>query len=57
MNVEAAKLARRVADEFTAKTPEKPRFVAGAIGPTNKTASLSPKVDHPDFRNISKKKI
>jgi methionine synthase I (cobalamin-dependent) len=40
MNVEAAKLARRAADAWTAKTPEKPRFVAGAVGPTNRTASI-----------------
>ena len=41
MNVEAAKLARRAADAWTAKTPDKPRFVAGAVGPTNRTASIS----------------
>ena len=47
MNVAAAKLAREAADAWTAKTPEKPRFVAGAIGPTNRTASLSPDVNNP----------
>ena len=53
MNVAAAKLARAAADAWTAKTPEKPRFVAGAIGPTNRTASLSPDVNNPGFRNVS----
>ena len=53
MNVAAAKLARDAADAWTAKTPEKPRFVAGAIGPTNRTASLSPDVNNPGFRNVS----
>ena len=53
MNVEAAKLARRAADAWTAKTPEKPRFVAGAIGPTNRTASLSPDVNNPGYRNVN----
>jgi len=53
INVAAAKLAREVADKYTALTPEKPRFVAGAIGPTNRTASLSPDVNNPGFRNIS----
>ena len=53
INVEAAKLAREAADKYTALTPEKPRFVAGAIGPTNRTASLSPDVNNPGFRNIS----
>ncbi|WP_062341735.1 homocysteine S-methyltransferase family protein [Novosphingobium sp. CCH12-A3] len=56
INVESARLARRVADEFTAKDAEKgikrPRFVAGAIGPTNKTLSLSPDVNDPGFREI-----
>ena len=53
LNVESAKIAKRVADEFTKKDPSKPRFVAGAIGPTNKTASMSPDVDDPGFRAIS----
>jgi 5-methyltetrahydrofolate--homocysteine methyltransferase len=53
INREGARLARQAADEYTAKDPSKPRFVAGAIGPTNRTASLSPDVNRPDFRNIS----
>lgn len=53
MNLEAAKIARKVADEFNQRIPEKPRFVAGAIGPTNKTASLSPDVNNPGFRGVS----
>jgi 5-methyltetrahydrofolate--homocysteine methyltransferase len=53
MNLEAAKIARKVADDFNKRTPEKPRFVAGAIGPTNKTASLSPDVNNPGFRGVS----
>ncbi|MAZ47822.1 MAG: methionine synthase [Halobacteriovoraceae bacterium] len=51
LNFEAAKLARAACDEFS--TPEKPRFVAGSIGPTNKTASISPDVNDPGFRAIS----
>ena len=51
INLESARLARRVADEFTAQDG-KPRFVAGAIGPTNKTLSLSPDVNDPGFREI-----
>ncbi len=50
MNRSAARVAREVADEFTRATPGKPRFVAGAIGPTNKTASMSPRVEEPMFR-------
>ena len=53
LNIEAAKIARKVADRFTANEPGKPRFVAGAIGPTNKTASLSPDVSDPGFRAIT----
>ncbi|MCH7513173.1 MAG: homocysteine S-methyltransferase family protein [Bacteroidetes bacterium] len=53
LNVEAARIARKVADRFTANDPGKPRFVAGAIGPTNKTASLSPDVSNPGFRAIT----
>jgi 5-methyltetrahydrofolate--homocysteine methyltransferase len=53
LNLEAAKLARREADAMTAATPAKPRFVAGAIGPTNRTASISPDVADPSFRNVS----
>jgi 5-methyltetrahydrofolate--homocysteine methyltransferase len=53
LNVESARLAREVADEFTAKEPDKPRFVAGSMGPTNKTASMSPDVNDPGFRAIT----
>ena len=53
MNVAAAKIAREAADAWTEKTPDKPRFVAGAIGPTNRTASISPDVNNPGFRNVS----
>ncbi len=53
LNFESAKIAREVADSFTNKEPHKPRFVAGAIGPTNKTASMSPDVNDPGFRAIS----
>jgi 5-methyltetrahydrofolate--homocysteine methyltransferase len=53
INFESAKLAREVADEFSAKNPSKPRFVAGAIGPTNRTASLSPDVNDPGYRAIT----
>ncbi len=53
LNLEAAKLARSVADEWSAKTPDKPRFVAGVLGPTNRTASISPNVNDPGFRNVS----
>jgi 5-methyltetrahydrofolate--homocysteine methyltransferase len=52
MNKAAAQLARKVADDFTAHNPQKPRFVAGSIGPTNRTASLSPDVNRPGFRAI-----
>jgi 5-methyltetrahydrofolate--homocysteine methyltransferase len=52
MNVAAAKLAREAADAWTKKTPDRPRFVAGAIGPTNRTASISPDVNNPGFRNV-----
>ena len=53
LNYESAKIAREVADEFTAKNPDKPRFVAGSIGPTNRTASMSPDVNDPGFRAIT----
>lgn len=53
LNFEAARLAKEAADEFTKLTPEKPRFVAGALGPTNKTLSLSPDVNDPGFRAIT----
>ncbi len=53
LNYQSAKIAREVADEFTLLQPDKPRFVAGAMGPTNKTASLSPDVNNPGFRAIT----
>jgi 5-methyltetrahydrofolate--homocysteine methyltransferase len=53
MNLAAARLARECADAWTAKTPDKPRFVAGALGPTNRTATISPDVNDPGFRNVS----
>jgi len=53
INLEAAKLARKAADEFTTKNPDKPRFVAGAVGPTNKTASMSPDVNNPAYRAVT----
>lgn len=53
INFAAAKLAREAADEWTAKTPDKPRFVAGVLGPTNRTCSISPDVNDPGFRNVS----
>ena len=53
INYQAACLARACADEWTARTPEKPRYVAGVLGPTNRTASISPNVNDPAFRNIS----
>lgn len=52
LNVASARLAREIADEFTARNPDKPRFVAGAVGPTSRTASLSPDVNNPGFRNV-----
>ncbi|MEQ5807065.1 homocysteine S-methyltransferase family protein [Alteromonas sp. NFXS44] len=53
INLAAAKLARKACDEFTAKTPDKPRYVAGVLGPTNRTASISPDVNDPGKRNVS----
>jgi 5-methyltetrahydrofolate--homocysteine methyltransferase len=53
MNFAAARLAREAADEYTAKTPDKPRFVAGSIGPTNKTTSMSPNVEDPMYRALT----
>ena len=53
LNFESAKIAREVADEFTEKNPSKPRFVAGSIGPTNRTLSLSPDVNDPGFRAVT----
>ena len=53
MNLAAVKLARDLADEYTAKNPDKPRFVAGSVGPTNKTCSMSPDVNNPAYRALS----
>jgi len=53
INVAAARLATEAAMKWTAKTPDRPRFVAGALGPTNRTASISPDVNNPAFRNVS----
>ncbi|MGD1889879.1 MAG: homocysteine S-methyltransferase family protein [Cyclobacteriaceae bacterium] len=53
INYQSAKIAREVADEFTAIEPNKPRFVAGSLGPTNKTASLSPDVNDPGYRAVT----
>ena len=53
INLAAARIARECADAWTAKTPDKPRFVAGALGPTNRTATISPDVNDPGFRNVS----
>ena len=53
INFESAKIAKEVADEYTAKNPDKPRFVAGAMGPTNRTASISPDVNDPGYRGVT----
>ncbi|GKX57663.1 methionine synthase [Leminorella grimontii] len=53
INYEGARLARACADAWTAKTPDKPRYVAGILGPTNRTASISPNVNDPAFRNVT----
>ncbi len=53
LNLAAAACARQAADEYTARTPDKPRFVAGSIGPTGKTASISPNVEDPGFRAVT----
>jgi 5-methyltetrahydrofolate--homocysteine methyltransferase len=53
VNIAAARIARERADAWTAKTPDKPRFVAGALGPTNRTATISPDVNDPGARNVS----
>ena len=53
INFNAANIAKQAAEKFTKLTPKKPRYVAGAMGPTNKTASMSPKVDDPGFRNVT----
>ena len=57
LNVAGAALARRIADEFETKTPDKPRYVAGVLGPTNRTASISPKVEDPGARNVTFDKL
>ncbi|TYA97530.1 homocysteine S-methyltransferase family protein, partial [Seonamhaeicola marinus] len=53
LNYESAKIAKEVAVEFTKKEPHKPRFVAGSIGPTNRTASMSPDVNDPGYRAVT----
>lgn len=53
INLAAVKLARDLADEYTARNPQKPRFVAGSVGPTNKTTSMSPDVNNPAFRALT----
>ncbi|MGL4994398.1 MAG: methionine synthase [Bacteroidales bacterium] len=53
INFQAARIARRAADKWSKLTPEKPRFVAGSVGPTNKTCSISPNVDDPAYRSLS----
>jgi 5-methyltetrahydrofolate--homocysteine methyltransferase len=53
LNYQSAKIAKEVAQEFTLKTPNQPRFVAGSIGPTNRTASLSPDVNRPEYRAVT----
>src|SRR5438132_12674727 len=53
MNLEGARLARRAADDWSARTPDRPRFVAGAVGPLNVTLSLSPRVDDPAYRAVT----
>ncbi|MBU2869283.1 methionine synthase [Colwellia sp. E2M01] len=53
INREAARIAREAADEYTKKNPERPRFVAGVLGPTNRTCSISPDVNDPAFRNVT----
>ncbi len=53
INLMAAQIAKNAADKFTELTPDKPRYVAGAMGPTNKTASMSPNVSDPGYRNVT----
>ncbi|MDR2955762.1 MAG: methionine synthase [Prevotella sp.] len=53
MNIAAAKIAKKAASDYTKQNPDKPRYVAGSIGPTNKTASMSPKVENPIFRAVT----
>ncbi len=57
LNVEASRLARRAANDYTARNPDKPRFVAGSIGPTNKTLSLSPDVNRPGYRAVTFREV
>ncbi|MBS1561233.1 MAG: methionine synthase [Bacteroidetes bacterium] len=57
LNVEAARLARSAAEEMTQRTPSRPRFVAGAVGPTNKTLSLSPDVNDPGYRSVTFREV
>ncbi len=57
LNLASARIAREAADEYTKKNPAKPRFVAGAIGPTNKTLSLSPDVNDPGYRAVTFKQV
>ncbi|MFN8671408.1 MAG: methionine synthase [Candidatus Sericytochromatia bacterium] len=57
LNYESAKLAKKATEEYTAKTPDKPRFVAGAVGPLNRTLSLSPDVNDPSFRAVTYDKV
>lgn len=57
LNLEATRLARKAADAYSAKTPDKPRFVAGSIGPTNKTLSLSPDVNNPGYRAVTFREV
>jgi 5-methyltetrahydrofolate--homocysteine methyltransferase len=53
LNFAAAQVAKKAVDKYNQKTPNKPRFVAGALGPTNRTASISPSVEDPGYRNVS----
>lgn len=57
LNITASRLARQAADTYTARTPDKPRFVAGSIGPTNKTLSLSPDVNRPGYRAVTFREV
>ena len=57
LNIEAVRISKSLADEYTKKTPEKPRFVYGLLGPTNRTASISPEVNDPAFRNTTFKEL
>ena len=52
LNLASAQIARKACDEWTKKTPDKPRFVAGAVGPTNRTSSMSPDVNNPGYRAV-----